>query len=220
MKRPALSLFLGILVFAWTALAVAQTGDKPAAPPPAAPGAATPEKPAAPAPEAPAAPAPAPPATTAAPEPPTPPVADKPAPPPAAKPPVPVMGKPGGIGQGQARFFDLKTVETLAGSVVKVENAPLGKRGKMDLTRLTLKTDKESIEVFLGPAPYVEAQPVKLAPGDQVEVKGSRQTTARGTFLNAMEVKKDGQVLKLRDERGNPLWQGTGLMRPGRKAQE
>jgi hypothetical protein len=120
----------------------------------------------------------------------------------------------GGRGGGPGRFFDPNTVETLVGEVVRVQRGPLGRRGRGDLVHFTLKTDKETIEVFLGPGSFVDQQSVKPAKGDRVEVKGSRQTGPRGrTFLSAAEVKKGGQVLKLRNDQGAPLWpprQGRG----------
>ncbi|MEJ2070947.1 MAG: hypothetical protein P8X65_14560 [Syntrophobacterales bacterium] len=126
-----------------------------------------------------------------------------------AVPPGPPPGRLGRGGRrgGPGRFFDPKTVETLVGEVVQVQRGPLGRRGRGDLVRFTLKTGKETIEVFLGPSSFVDKQSVKPAKGDRVEVKGSRQTGPQGrTFLSAAEVKKGDQVLKLRDDQGTPLW--------------
>jgi hypothetical protein len=125
----------------------------------------------------------------------------------------------GGRRGGPGRFYNPNTVETLVGKVVQVQKGPLGRRMKRDLVRFTLKTDKETIDIFLGPATYVEAQPVKLAKGDQVEVKGSRQTGPRGrTFVSAAEVTKGNQVLELRNDQGAPLWP-RGQGRRGRLPQ-
>ncbi len=108
---------------------------------------------------------------------------------------------------GPHRFFDPNTVETLAGQVVTVQRGPVRQGGKGNLVRLTLKTDQGPVQVFLGPAKYVDAQPVKLAAGDQVEVKASKITGPKGkTTYTAAEITKNGQVLKLRDDQGMPLW--------------
>ena len=108
---------------------------------------------------------------------------------------------------GSHRFFDPNTVETLAGQVVTVQRGPVRQGGKGNLVRLTLKTDQGPVQVFLGPAKYVDAQPVKLAAGDQVEVKASKITGPKGkTTFTAAEITKNGQVLKLRDDQGMPLW--------------
>jgi len=110
-------------------------------------------------------------------------------------------------GRRPPRFFDPNTVETLTGSVTNVQRGPLSQGGKGNLMRLTLQTDKGPVQVFLGPANFVDAQPLQLAAGDQVQVKASRITGPKGkTIYTAAEVMKGGQVLKLRDDQGNPLW--------------
>jgi hypothetical protein len=98
-------------------------------------------------------------------------------------------------------------VETLVGEVVDVQRGPMRTGGKGNLVRFNLKTDKETILVFLGPAKFVDNLPVKLAAGDKVQVKGSRITGPKGkSTITAGEVTKGGQVMKLRDDKGTPLW--------------
>ncbi len=135
-----------------------------------------------------------------------------PAQPPATQPalqttPMPTPPACGLKRHGSRRFFDPSTVETLAGQVVTVQRGPVRQGGKGNLVRLTLKTDQGPVQVFLGPAKYVDAQPVQLAAGDQVEVKASKITGPKGrTTFTAAEITKNGQVLKLRDDQGMPLW--------------
>ena len=92
------------------------------------------------------------------------------------------------------------------------------KGGKGNIVRFNLKTDKGPVLVVLGPARFVDGQSLKLAAGDQVEVKGSRITGPKGrTSVTAAEVTKGGQVMKLRDDQGNPLWpKGQGKKRRAR----
>ena len=73
---------------------------------------------------------------------------------------------------------------------------------------MTLKTEKETLPVILGPAWYVEQQHFAVAPKDQVEIKGSRLPIQGQSTLIASEVKKGDQMLKLRDDKGIPLWVG------------
>ena len=75
---------------------------------------------------------------------------------------------------------------------------------------LVLKTDEESITVDLGPPWFVNQQAFTLKKGDNLEVTGSKNATDHQTVILAAEVKKDGQTLKLRDEKGLPLWQEKG----------
>jgi hypothetical protein len=125
----------------------------------------------------------------------------------------PGMGPGGGQGRGwgagdpYSRLYNPKTVETLSGEVVSLEKFTPEKRMSYGV-HFTLKTEKETIPVHLGPSWYVEKQAVTIAPGDKVEVKGSRITYEGKPAIIAAEVKKGGQVLKLRDANGVPAWAG------------
>jgi hypothetical protein len=127
----------------------------------------------------------------------------------------PGMGPGGGQGRGwgagdpYSRMYNPKTVETLSGEVVSVEKFTPGQKMSYGV-HFTLKTDKETIPVHLGPSWYVEKQPVTVAQGDKVEVTGSRITYQGKPAIVAQEVKKGDQVLKLRDANGVPAWAGQG----------
>ena len=77
-----------------------------------------------------------------------------------------------------------------------------------DGVKLTVKTEKETVSVQLGPGWYLENQDVKIEPKDKVEVRGSRVTFFGKPAIFAAEVKKGDQVLKLRDDDGFPVWSG------------
>ncbi len=121
------------------------------------------------------------------------------------------MGGRGRGGGGGARMYDPKTVETVTGTVVKVEHIK-GQGGGGGI-HLVLKTDKEEIAVHLGPAWYVDKQAVKIAAQDSIEVRGSRVTYEGKPAIVAAEVKKGDQVLKLRDDSGTLLWRDQGRRR-------
>ncbi len=116
------------------------------------------------------------------------------------------FAQPGTKGS-RSRMYDTKTVETLSGEVVGVDKIP-NTKGRGYGVHMTLKTDKETISVHLGPGWYVEKQEVKIKPGDKVEVTGSRITYEGKPAIVAAEVKKGDDVLKLQDENGFPLWAG------------
>jgi hypothetical protein len=105
-----------------------------------------------------------------------------------------------------ARMYDPATVETLAGEVVQVNVRTSRRTSAPGMMSLLLKTEKESINVLLGPSWFLDQQNFKLAAGDRVQVTGSRLVRPHRTILVAGEVKKGDQVLKLRDAQGNPLW--------------
>jgi len=87
----------------------------------------------------------------------------------------------GGWGPGTAygRIYDVKTVETVSGEVVKVDRiTPM--RGMAYGVHLVVKTDKGDVSVHLGPQWYLENQDVKIEPKDRVEVK-ARASRCKGS---------------------------------------
>lgn len=121
------------------------------------------------------------------------------------------QGGPHGRGPGpRGRLYDPKTVETVAGEVVAVERGTGPGAGGGGI-HLVLRTDAAaSFSVRLGPASYVDRQPMKIAAGDRVEVQGSRVTIDGKPALIAAEVRKGSQTLVLRDAAGVPRWSGGG----------
>ena len=108
-------------------------------------------------------------------------------------------------------MFDTSSVTTIEGEVVEVDRIEHRRHGGV---HLTLAMGSETLRVHLGPDFYVDAQDVKLAKGDKVEVKGSRITWGGKQALIAQEVRRGNQVLALRDANGVPLWRGRGPGRP------
>jgi hypothetical protein len=112
-----------------------------------------------------------------------------------------------GMGTPYGKMYNPKTVETISGEVVSVDKiTPM--KGMSYGVHLTVKTDKETISVHLGPGWFIENQDIKIMPKDKVRVKGSRITFWGNPAIIAAEVKKGEQVLKLRDENGVPVWSG------------
>ncbi len=115
-----------------------------------------------------------------------------------------------GKGPGAGRLFDPNTVATVTGVIVKIEyhvspNAK-GERGM----HLLLKTDKETIPVFLGPEGYIKKQAVAFTAKDQVKVTGSRVTFEGAPAMIATTVQKGQDILELRNKQGFPKWAGGG----------
>lgn len=115
----------------------------------------------------------------------------------------------GGWGPGTKYgvMYDLKSLETVSGQVVKVDKiTPI--RGMSYGVHLILKTDKGDIPVHLGPGWYIEKQDLKIEPKDKLEIKGSAISFDGKPTIVAAEIKKGSEVLKLRDEDGFPFWAG------------
>jgi len=119
------------------------------------------------------------------------------------------QGRGWGGGDPYSRMFDPKTVETLSGEVIRIDKFTPGRKMSYGV-HFTLKTEKETIPVHLGPSWYLDKQTVTIAQGDKVEVTGSRITYQGQPTIIAGEVKKGGQILKLRDAAGVPAWAGRG----------
>jgi hypothetical protein len=126
--------------------------------------------------------------------------------------PLHAQGGKGRAGAG-GRLYDPKTVETVTGDVVRVDQVSRqgGQgRGGGHGVHVLLKTDQGDIPVHLGPSWYMEKQALQVAPNDKIEVRGSRVTVDGKPAIIAAEVKKGDQVLKLRDDNGVPLWSRQG----------
>ncbi|MBM4276037.1 MAG: DNA-binding protein [Deltaproteobacteria bacterium] len=108
-------------------------------------------------------------------------------------------------GEGQAMVrYNTATVQTITGQVTAVERVRLRRSHRV---RLLVATPQGVIPVSLGPGRYVKQQNFVFGTGDQVTVIGSRVLTRkRVPVILASEVQKGGQVLKLRDASGAPLW--------------
>jgi hypothetical protein len=135
----------------------------------------------------------------------------------------PAEAQPGGFPGGGRRHggsetpdrqvYNPQTVTTVQGQVEDVGS--YGMKGwrvtqGMTIQGLVLKTDKGKITVDLGPPWYVSKQGFTLQTEDTLEVTGSKVTKDEKTVLLAAEVKKSGQTLKVRDEKGVPLFRGQG----------
>ncbi len=110
-------------------------------------------------------------------------------------------------GPGRGRLYDPKTVETVHGEVLAVERVHQG-RGMNYGVHLSLKTDKETIAVHLGPSWFLERHKFEIKAHDQVEVTGSRIELGGKPVLIAAEVKRGAATLELRDQAGIPRWSG------------
>ena len=94
-----------------------------------------------------------------------------------------------GPGTQYGRLYNPQAMETLSGEVASVDTiTPI--KGMSSGVHVVVKADKETISVHLGPAWYIQRQDMKIAPGDKVEITGSRITFEGKPALIAAEVKK------------------------------
>jgi hypothetical protein len=105
-----------------------------------------------------------------------------------------------GMGSQYQRMYNPATVETISGTVESVNKMIPMKRMRSGI-HLTLKTEKENVDVHLGPEWFIERLDTKIQ-------KGSRVTIAGKPAIIAAEIKKGDNVLVLRDNNGIPAWAG------------
>jgi len=107
------------------------------------------------------------------------------------------------------QMYNPAAVETLIGEVASIDKTVPIRR--MDYgVALTVKTEKETIAVHLGPGWYIERLDKPFAVGDKVEIKGVRVTFFGKPAIMAAELKKGDKILVLRDSSGIPVWAGWG----------
>lgn len=118
-----------------------------------------------------------------------------------------------GPGRQASPMYDVKTETTVKGTVESVETVTgTGGRGRHALggTHLVVKTEKETLQVHVGPTAYLSEKGIALAKGDTLEILGSRVTIDDEPVLIAKQLKKGDQTWTLRDASGRPLWSGRG----------
>jgi hypothetical protein len=104
--------------------------------------------------------------------------------------------------------YDPSTVETTRGKVLRVERAPMA--GMPDGVHVILELDGgATLVVHLGPAWFIESQPISIQTGDALEVTGSRVTADGAAVVVARKIVKGDQQLLLRNESGIPAWSGS-----------
>jgi len=109
-------------------------------------------------------------------------------------------------GRGQ-HGYDPNTVVTLEATVRAARLTP-------PMPSLELERDLgEAVTVVLGPPWYLERIGIRFAPGDRVIVEGSKVMEDSGrVVIVAARVEKiqEKVTLRLRDERGTPMWGHMG----------
>ncbi len=111
-----------------------------------------------------------------------------------------------GPGSAYNEMFDPGTVETLSGELIKMDL--FVPRGMSMGVQLIMKAGKETIPVHLGPLWFMKKQKREIAPGDKIEITGSRVDCEGKPAIIASILKKGDRSLKLRDENGVPVWAG------------
>jgi hypothetical protein len=116
-------------------------------------------------------------------------------------------------GWPMGRMYNPKTVESLEGKIESLETVTASRMDIPARVLLKLKTNQETVTVYLGPKWYLEKQKAKLSPGDYLQVKGSRVTMDNQPVILPNTITKGSEVMQFWDEQGSPIWRGQGMGR-------
>lgn len=106
--------------------------------------------------------------------------------------------------------YDPTTVLSISGTVQDVRE--LSEPPALKGIHVTL-VEKRAMQVYVAPAPFLRAYAITFAKGDTLHISGSK-VRFRGTDLVlAREVRRDNDVLVVRDEKGNPYWENEVVRR-------
>ena len=100
--------------------------------------------------------------------------------------------------------YDPATVVAMMATVTEVREVPQG--SPLSGVHLVVKTERETIEVYLGPANFLKEMAVHFANNDRLQINGSKVKLRVGFIILAREVRKDSSTLYLRDQSGTPNW--------------
>ena len=96
---------------------------------------------------------------------------------------------------------------TITGKVTRVFTETLEDNMYPGMALLVDSKAKGQVRVHLGPVWYLERQEFRLAPGQEVQVKGICLEEKGKTRLIAAQVRVGDSVLLLRDMEGRPRWE-------------
>ena len=112
-----------------------------------------------------------------------------------------------GWGSKYNNLYDVNTVETISGQVTVIDKVYSDNSNSYGV-HLIIKTGSGDMAVHLGPGWYIEEQTVQINTNDNVTLTGSKVMYEGSQIIIAKEVNKSGQLLKLRDDKGIPVWSG------------
>jgi sporulation protein YlmC with PRC-barrel domain len=103
-------------------------------------------------------------------------------------------------------LFNPSAVETIHGTVQRVDTFRLEGTPIEGLSLQILTEDGQTMTVHAGPHPYLERQNISFHPGDKVTITGSPANWNGREIVLASQIKVADKTLMLRDEQGKPQW--------------
>lgn len=100
--------------------------------------------------------------------------------------------------------YDPATESKFKGTVEDLKLPPKG--SEKQIAYISVKTDTDTMEIYLCPKSYMDDMGVSFAKGDEVAFTGSKVKQGDANMVLAREVVKGTDTLILRDDKGNPVW--------------
>jgi hypothetical protein len=101
--------------------------------------------------------------------------------------------------------YNPASVVDVEATVLEVREIPQSKTSWNGIF-LTVKTERETIEVYLGPSDFLKDFEIVFSRGDRLQVIGSRVRSGEGYIILAREVRRQERTLYLRSRTGEPNW--------------
>jgi hypothetical protein len=107
------------------------------------------------------------------------------------------------LGQAGPKY-DVSTEAKFKGTIEDLKLPPKG--SEKQIAYVTIKTDTDTIEIYLCPKSFIDDMGVSFAKGDEIAFTGSKVKAGDADMVLAREVVKGTDTLVLRDNKGNPVW--------------
>ncbi len=104
--------------------------------------------------------------------------------------------------------YDPNAEVTIEGIVTEKISVPWGSSDCWGGEHLMVKTDKETIEVHVGPTWFLAREGFLVEVGERVSITGSRIQVDGKAVIITRTLRKDGKELEVRAKQGKPAWRG------------
>lgn len=100
--------------------------------------------------------------------------------------------------------YEVATVIDVDATVMDLREVP--RNNPLSGLHLTVKTESDTMDVFLGPVDFLKGFEIAFAKGDKLEIIGSKIKFGGAHIVLARQVRRDETTLYLRDAKGKPHW--------------
>lgn len=107
--------------------------------------------------------------------------------------------------------YDPAAMVRISGSVQEVREVP--EPPALKGIHVTVKNERAVFHVYLAPARFLRLFAITLKTGDELQIYGSKTRFKGADLVLARELRRNTDVLVLRDEKGNPYWEDEVLKR-------